>query len=180
MFILVTGGAASGKSELAEQCVCALGDGKRLYLATMEPMDEESRRRIGRHHQLRAGKGFDTLEYYKNFAAIEPPEGYQTVLLECMSNLLANEMYSPGGAGGAYFESILTGVERLAKGMKHLVIVTNEVHTDGVFYDEFTMQYVKNLGKLNGRLAERADIFIEAVCGLPNVRKGWDIYESLF
>lgn len=48
MFTLVIGGAASGKSEYAEAHVETL-PGRRLYIATMEPWDEECRARIARH-----------------------------------------------------------------------------------------------------------------------------------
>ena len=48
------GGAASGKSRYAEDLLCALsGEGPRIYLATMEAMDEESRARVRRHRALR-------------------------------------------------------------------------------------------------------------------------------
>ena len=57
------GGAASGKSRYAEDLLCALsGEGPRIYLATMEAMDEESRARVRRHRALRQNKGFSTLE----------------------------------------------------------------------------------------------------------------------
>ena len=63
MEALVYGGAASGKSRYAEDLLCALsGEGPRIYLATMEAMDEESRARVRRHRALRQNKGFSTLE----------------------------------------------------------------------------------------------------------------------
>ena len=58
---LVSGGAASGKSELAEGIATGFG-GVLVYLATMEVWDEEDRRRVDRHRTLRAGKGFVTVE----------------------------------------------------------------------------------------------------------------------
>ena len=61
MFTLVTGGAASGKSEYAESLAMRL-PGRRIYLATMRPADPESLARINRHRRLRQGRGFDTLE----------------------------------------------------------------------------------------------------------------------
>lgn len=48
MFTLVIGGSASGKSEYAEQQVMAL-PGRRWYLATMEPWDDECVARIAKH-----------------------------------------------------------------------------------------------------------------------------------
>ena len=58
---LVIGSAASGKSAYAES-LCLGHDGPRVYLATMEPFEEEGARRIARHRALREGKGFSTLE----------------------------------------------------------------------------------------------------------------------
>ena len=48
MLVLVTGGAASGKSEHAEKIVCARAHSK-LYLATMQPFGKSARARIARH-----------------------------------------------------------------------------------------------------------------------------------
>ena len=49
MMILVTGGSGSGKSAFAEDCVVSCGETERIYIATMYPFDEESRRRVQRH-----------------------------------------------------------------------------------------------------------------------------------
>lgn len=178
MFILVTGGSASGKSAMAESLICKFGSGKRLYIATMEPIDSESVKRIERHHKLRAGKGFDTLEYYKRFEQIAIDSSYDAALLECMSNLLANEMYSPGGAGEDALMSISKGVDRLLSTCETVVIVTNEVFTDGVIFDASTAEYITNLGKINQVLAEKADIVIEAVYSIPVFLKGGKLCEG--
>ena len=108
MFTLVIGGAASGKSEYAESRVTGL-PGRRIYLATMRPWDQECRNRIDRHRRLRLGKGFETLERYTDLAGAEIPAG-ANVLLECMSNLTANELYDPEGGGR---EAVLRGVDAL-------------------------------------------------------------------
>ena len=44
MFTLVTGGSGSGKSEYAESLVDSWNDPK-IYIATMMPFDEETRKR---------------------------------------------------------------------------------------------------------------------------------------
>ena len=82
MFTLVIGGAASGKSEYAEAHVETL-PGRRLYIATMEPWDEECRARIARHQAARAHKRFTTVECYRNLSQLTvPPDS--NVLLECL------------------------------------------------------------------------------------------------
>ena len=62
MLILVTGGAGSGKSLLAERISMQLKRMPFWYVATMQVWDQECRDRIGRHRRQRAGKGFQTVE----------------------------------------------------------------------------------------------------------------------
>ena len=64
MMTLITGGSGSGKSAFAENCVQAQGEARRIYIATMFPYDKESYGRIDRHRTMRAGKGFETVEWY--------------------------------------------------------------------------------------------------------------------
>ena len=109
MLTLIIGGAGSGKSLLAEEVLrkCAA---PRLYIATMQPFDAESRRRIERHRLQREGKGFLTLECYTNLKnAAEKLPLHGVLLLECAGNLLANELFSPeGGGASAAAEGILS------------------------------------------------------------------------
>ena len=53
MMILVTGGSGSGKSAFAEDQVVAFGEAERIYIATMFPLDEESRKSVQRHQNMR-------------------------------------------------------------------------------------------------------------------------------
>ena len=64
----------------------------------MLPFGEEGRLRVQRHRRMRRDKGFETVECYTNLSGLEIPEGC-AVLLECVSNLTANEMYQEEGAG---------------------------------------------------------------------------------
>lgn len=166
---LVSGGAASGKSELAEGIAVGFG-GRLVYLATMEVWDQEDRRRVERHRALRAGKGFETVERPRDLGGVRVPAG-STVLLECLSNLTANECFGPGGFDGAA-ERILAGVDRLSRQAAHVVIVTNELFSDGLDYPEETARYLSVLAGLNRALAGRADRVVEVVCGLPVFWKG--------
>ena len=100
MLHIVYGGSASGKSSYAESFAMSLqGDGRLLYIATMYPykwntteIDSETMQRINRHRAMRADKGFDTVECYRHVEHIMAKR-QDVLLLECMSNLLANEMY---------------------------------------------------------------------------------------
>lgn len=172
MLIVITGGSASGKSAHAERILCAHTANKRLYLATMEPFGAEAQTRIARHLALRAGKGFDTSERYVDLLHLSLAMRYDGILLECLSNLLANELFSPHGAGKHALESILTGIDRLETLCETLVIVTNEIFSDGAPYPAETVQYITLLGQLNTALIARATAAAESVCGILVPIKG--------
>ncbi len=172
MITLVIGGAASGKSEFAEELVLKSEARPRIYLATMELFGEEARRRVEKHRAMRAAKDFRTLERYTGLPGIEVPAG-SAVLLECLGNLCANELYSPDGVGaGCAAEAILKGVARLAAQSRNLVIVSNEVCSGGRDYAGDTLRYLQLLAFLHRRLAAQADNVCEVVCGLPVYHKG--------
>ena len=95
---MVIGGSGSGKSEFAETICMELPAEKKCYIATMQAFDEESRARIAKHRKARSGKGFETIEQGTHLEAVCLPGGC-TALLECMSNLVANEVFAPEGRG---------------------------------------------------------------------------------
>ena len=170
MLSLMIGGSASGKSEYAERHVQKLG-GQRIYLATMEPWDDECRARIAKHRRARAGRGFTTLERYTDLAGLPvPADG--NVLLECLSNLLANELYSPEGGGA---EAVREGLRSLRGRCRHLTVVTNEVFSGGADYAGDTLRYMRALADINRWLAGEADLVCEIAAGLPNVLKGEEL-----
>lgn len=170
MLILVTGGSGSGKSAFAEDRILSLGDGYRLYIATMFPFDEESHKRIERHRQMRSGKGFDTLECYTGLSRVSLPQNC-VVLLECMSNLTANEMFQPDGAHEHTVSEILSGVKNLMEHAKHVVIVTNEIFSEAASYEGETELYQRYLGEINCEVANLADEVVEVVYGIPIYQK---------
>lgn len=167
MFAMIIGGSASGKSALAERWAASLPL-PRIYLAAMQVLDEESRARVLRHRAMRAGKGFETIEAPTALWNTDLPAG-ATVLLEDLSNLLANEMFSPEGGGS---EAALRGVQSLLVRCEHLILVTNEVFSGGTDYAGETEDYLAELAWLNRTLAAEADTVAEVVCGLPNILKG--------
>ena len=171
MFLVITGGSGSGKSAYAEQCVLDFGPAERIYIATMYPFDEECDRRIRRHREMRRQKQFSTLECYTGLKTADIPED-SVVLLECMSNLTANEMYQEGGAGEHTVEEILAGICYLLKRVRHLVVVTNEIFSDGIDYDSETMRYQSYLGQINSEMGRMADQVTEVVYGIPITVKG--------
>ena len=167
MLSLILGGAASGKSAFAE-ALAASHPGTLIYLATMEPFGPEAGVRVAKHRQARRGKGFRTVERYMDLAGlILPPDA--SVLLEDLGNLTANERFRPDGGG---LPAVLAGLDRLAARCRDLTVVSNEVFSGGRDYGEETLAYLRDLAEANRRLAARADLVAELVCGMPDVWKG--------
>ncbi len=202
MLHIVYGGSASGKSSYAESFAMSLqGEGRLLYIATMYPykwntteIDPETMQRIERHRAMRADKGFDTVECYRHVEHIVAKR-QDVLLLECMSNLLANEMYLEQDSDDGGLAETMSEVEKTGVGMSEtlspvskkivqalvnlstrvqdVVIVTNDVFSDGgsLTYDESTREYVKNLAEINCALARVAETVTEVVCGIPVIVK---------
>ena len=159
MLVLITGGSGSGKSEFAEKTAADFG-GDMLYIATMKPQDAECVKRIERHRKMREGKGFRTVECYGSLSDVM--QTADTVLLECVSNLTANLMFSPNSAYDTVSE-IMRGMVHLLDRCGNLVVVTNEISSDGIEYDDCTEQYMKNIGAVNCKIAKMADAVYEVV-----------------
>lgn len=188
MLYLVTGGSGSGKSEYAEDLAVRLmakrrrGAGGLYYVATMYPHDRECEERIARHRLMRRDKGFSTVECYCGVASVRAGRE-DVLLLECMSNLLANEMYLPEGgvrdrgeqAAGQLEETLIKPLLELAERAGELVVVTNEVFADGVRYDAESEIYRAFLGKINAALAARAAAVVESVFSIPVIHRGEEL-----
>lgn len=171
MLILVTGGSGSGKSEFAENLAVSFQKKPLIYIATMIPFDEETKRKISRHQSMRESKEFTTMECFTDLDCLSGME-HSVVLLECLSNLLANEMYKNEEAKDHPVEKVMKGIMNVKSQAEHMVVVSNEVFSDGVSYDRETTQYIKCLGNINKKLAEIADQVIEVVYSIPIYYKG--------
>lgn len=170
MLTFVVGGAGSGKSAYAEKLLADC-PAPRYYLATMQIWDEECRRRVERHKAMRAGRGFHTLECPLNLVGLDLP-ATGSVLLEDLTNLVANERYAPDGAGPGTLEAVWAGLEKLYGQSTNLIVVGNELFCGGADYSKETVEYLRLLAKLHRRLAARADHVCEVVSGCPWYYKG--------
>lgn len=168
--ILVTGGSGSGKSAFAEQLAADAPGSDKIYLATMQCWDEESRQRVARHRAMRAERRFLTVECPVDLQGLDLPP-CDVVLLECLSNLVANEMFAPEGAETDAQQAVLQGIAHIRQQCKQLIIVTNEIFSDGVQYAPETERYLHMLGRLNRQLAAQAEQVVEVVCSIPIIWK---------
>ena len=61
----------------------------------------------------------------------------------------------------------MRGILNLKQQADPLIVVTNEVFSDGITYDDSTMQYLHYLGEINQQLAAHAEHVTEVVYGIP-------------
>lgn len=168
MMTLVTGGSKCGKSSFAESLFDDFS-GNKIYIATMIPFGEEAHTAIENHRKNRIGKGFVTIEKYTDIDEIDVSGG--GLLLECMGNLVANEMFSKEEIADPA-EKIISGIKRLNERSELFVVVTNDVSRDGIIYEKSTLKYIEFLSKINCQIAEIADRVAECVYGIPIFVKG--------
>lgn len=155
--ILVSGENNSGKSRFAEQLIAKM-TGNRIYLATMRPCTEENHRRIAKHKKQREGLHFQTLELPFEVGDA-PVRETDVVLLEDVSNLLANVLFEKKGTVNGVYEDLFRLYQR-AGTLVAVTITGLEPETgegDEAGYDEETKAYIRALNELNTRLEDLSD-----------------------
>lgn len=168
--ILVSGENSSGKSIFAEEIVSKLS-GKRYYIATMIPKTADNYVRIEKHKRQREGLGFTTLELPYSLSN-ETIESGSVILLEDVSNLLANNIFEKGKGVDEVFDDITA----LSEKCKVVAVTISGIENNN--YDEETAMYIDNLNAINQKLYHEALIVVKMVNGQPVYEKGEkdDIY----
>ncbi len=157
--ILITGGARSGKSRLAQTIAEGLGT-ERVYLATAEVRDEEMARRV-RRHQADRGSGWSTLEVPIDIAGELDRD--EVVLVDCLTFWLTNVLLAELDAEAE--RDRLVGALRCARG--GIVLVTNEVGSGIVPVNELARRFRDEAGWLAQAVAEVCDEVHLCAAGLP-------------
>jgi adenosylcobinamide kinase / adenosylcobinamide-phosphate guanylyltransferase len=163
---LVLGGARSGKSRYAESLVAALPP-PWVYVATAEAGDAEMAERIAAH-RARRGKDWQAVEAPQDLAAVlADAECTTPVLVDCLTLWLSNRMLA-----GADIEADTAQLEAALDSRRApAVLVSNEVGL-GIVPDNALARRFRDLqGRLNQRMAARADRVVLMVAGLPLVVK---------
>ncbi len=177
MNVFISGGCKNGKTGFAQETAVRLsGGGKRYYVATMQPCDDEDLARIARHIEEREGLGFETLEQPHNVAdCLRRAEPDATFLIDSVTALLVNEMYpdmQTGGADPKAADRCREGLLQIAAKAKNAVFVSDYIYSDAARYDAFTENYRASLALLDRSLAETCDTVIELCAGNVIFHKG--------
>lgn len=163
----ILGGAASGKSEFAEELVKSSGL-PMVYIATSQVLDAEMETKRARH-AARRGPGWTLIEASADTEAALAglPQG-SAALLDCATMWLANRM-EQGADLEAATAALIAAIDACPA---RLVIVSNETGQGIVPENALARRFREAQGRLNIRLAARADLAVQVVAGLPLVLKG--------
>ena len=163
----VLGGAASGKSVFAES-ICENSGLSRVYLATAQAWDDETKSKINLHKERRDNL-WESVEAPVELSEPLLRHGADTVvLLDCATMWLSNLMFAEADVEAAVDQLMQT----LSKCQARVVVVSNEVGQGIVPENALARRFREAQGRLNIRLAKQANCVVQVVAGLPNVLKG--------
>lgn len=169
---LVLGGARSGKSTHAERLVTGTLHGgaprPAVYIATAEPGDVEMATRI-MAHRTRRGAVWTTIEEPLKLdeALVTAAAHGQPVLVDCLTLWLSNLMHTGADVDEAT-DDLLRGLDGYAA---PVVFVSNELGLGLVPETPLGRSFRDAMGRMNMRVAERADRVIFMAAGLPLTMK---------
>jgi adenosylcobinamide kinase/adenosylcobinamide-phosphate guanylyltransferase len=169
--IFVIGGCRSGKSshalELAKQT-----SGKRTFLATCVPYDDEMKERVSNHQKERS-KEWITIEAPVDLpgAIMEHATTSDVVLADCLTlwinNLLMENISQ---------QEMVLEMNRLTRSIKDapatVILVSNEVGTGIVPENSLARLFRDSAGFVNQKVAAVANKVIWMVAGIPVCIKG--------
>jgi len=170
--ILVTGGTRSGKSTFA-QTLANEGNGRKVFIATAEPLDQEMKRRIALHKKERPA----------NWSTVEEPvqlaqtvkkcgEAYDVLLIDCLTLWISNLLVNKSMKEKDIFEQISDLVASLGEVPARVIMVTNELGMGIVPSNRLSRLYRDLVGKANQQVAREADEVYFLVSGIPMKLKG--------
>ncbi len=177
MRVLISGGSKSGKSLFAQELTLRLAKGgKRYYVATMIPADDEDRARIRRHLAEREGMGFETIECGRELlSCLQAADRNAAFLLDSTTAFLMNALFPNPASCDLDEDAAARCAEELtafARSVRHAVIVSDSLYADAAHYDGSTEVFRKALAHIDRKLAAVCDVVIEAAAGNFMLRKG--------
>jgi adenosylcobinamide kinase/adenosylcobinamide-phosphate guanylyltransferase len=166
-FTFVLGGAASGKSSLAE-ALCFQTTKARVYIATAQAFDDEMRAKVSAHQNQR-GTDWLTFEAPLDVSGVlKQRTADEIVLLDCATLWLSNVLLADNDISAAGADLL----DAIATCPAQIIVVSNEVGHGIVPDNALARQFRNSQGRLNQSLAAQADLVVHVIAGLPQVLKG--------
>jgi adenosylcobinamide kinase / adenosylcobinamide-phosphate guanylyltransferase len=178
--IFICGGVRSGKSSFAESMAefyqSAKPEAALHYIACGRAVDDEMSQRIRKHQADRekSEHSWMTWECPVNIGSLsENFSSKDIVLLDCVTTLLTNEMFSSESINERKLtEKISEDIKKLSKNAGKLILVSNDVFCEAVSTNDFVINFTKTLGMIHQRLVEMAAEAYSVKNGIPVLKKG--------
>ncbi len=165
--ILITGGARSGKSSYALKLADAIR-GRKAYLATAQPLDEEMGKRIRKHQEGRGDEYISLEEPLEITQRLKEIDGsFEVIVIDCLTLWVSNLLHRGECNLSRIKEEIREFVD-CSKGLRsRLILVTNEVGMGIVPDNELARSFRDLIGFANQLVAEIADEVVVMFSGSP-------------
>lgn len=183
--IFITGGVRSGKSTFAEKFAEASWkrneSGQLHYLASMQPSDEEMKRRIHVHQDSRMHSGLQWNTWEKPTSIGDLAEHFSShdvVLLDCLTTWLNNELFyqEDGWQDRVFitqlFKKMWNDMKKISQSVNTFIIVSNEVLNEPIDHQDLVFTYRFLLGNLHQRIVVEAQEAYLVEVGIPILMKG--------
>ena len=105
----------------------------------------------------------ESIRHSSNAAEVRHAASRAVFLLEDLTNLYANEVYGTSG----HPHEIVAPLLELTQQAGALIIVANELYSDGIDYGPETDRFLRDLADLAAALSAAADQVTEVVYGIP-------------
>ena len=184
--ILCSGGARSGKSEVAESLALSF-EGQKAYVATGQAFDDEMSDRI-KKHQERRGALWRNYEVPLHLASSwdDISSSADVVLIDCLTMFTTNHMLKHGSITGQedvneLEASILSELHTLLKLIqstegKTVIFVTNEIGL-GIVPDNKLARYFRDIaGRVNRAVADASDQLYLTISGVTIELKSQEVH----
>jgi adenosylcobinamide kinase / adenosylcobinamide-phosphate guanylyltransferase len=160
-FVLVLGGARSGKSAIAERLAIESGDPV-IFIATGEARDEEMEARIRRHREDRPAS-WQTVEAPVDLlAAIASSPRGDFLVVDCLTLWVSNLLEKGMDSGDI---NVVAGDVANELSRRRGVVVSNEVGLGIVPANELARAFRDSLGAVNATFAGAAERAVLMVAG---------------
>jgi adenosylcobinamide kinase/adenosylcobinamide-phosphate guanylyltransferase len=160
--ILITGGARSGKSRIAEGWVTAAGAAP-VYIATAQAFDDEMQARIDAHIARRGPEWTTVQDPLHLLDRLSDTDGTGPRLVDCLTLWLSNLMHDDADWHG----QAQALAQAIPQQRSDVVFVTNEVGQGIVPENKLARAFRDAQGQLNQIIAAAVDEVYLAVAGYP-------------
>ena len=164
--IFITGGSRSGKSNFAQDLAHSQ-KGRKVFIATAEPLDEVMRVRIAAHKRARPA-GWDTVEEPRLLGTTvkECAATYDILLLDCLTLWISNLLTNHSLDEAEITREVKSLIESCKTESSTVIIVSNEIGMGIVPGDKLTRLYRDIVGRANQEIAKKADEVFLVVSGI--------------